>query len=98
MQRMLVAIVLVLLVGVAYLGLTLSDLSSQVEQERLARTREARDDERRPPEREPDSDRVLRLEKKLVDSAQENRRLRSDFSKLKSRVSELNRLMAIRST
>ncbi|MHC4848916.1 MAG: hypothetical protein ACYTEG_10735, partial [Planctomycetota bacterium] len=38
------------------------------------------------------------LEKKLVDSAQENRRLRSDFSKLKSRVSELNRLMAIRST
>lgn len=98
MQRMLVAIVLVLLVGVAYLGLSLSDLSSEVEQERLARSRDAREDERRPPEREPDSDRVLRLEKKLADSAQVNRRLTRDFGKLKARVSELNRLMAIRST
>ena len=97
MQRMLVAIVLVLLVGVAYLGLSLSELSSQVEQERLARSRESREDERRPAAREPDSDRVVRAEKKLADVQAENRRLKRDFSDLKSRVSELQRLMAMRS-
>ena len=67
MQRMLVALVLGLLIAVAYLGLSLADVSSQVEQERLARNRELRDSERRGAERDekPDPGHLSRLERKL---------------------------------
>lgn len=96
MQRMLVALSLVLVVAVAYLGLSLSDLSSRVEQERRARARDTRDDVRPAAVSDDPSTRKLALlEKRLNDARDENASLKSSLARLERQLSELTRQVAL---
>jgi len=93
MQRMLVAITLVLLVVTAWLGFTVLDLSSRMERESLLRARDTRHDDRAPPAAadEPSDRTIQLLEARLRDARADNMRA---VSRLETRIAELQRALA----
>lgn len=99
MQRLLVALTLILLVIVAYLGLSLADLSSRFEQESRARARESRADDRVPAvSDDPATRKLTLLEKRLNDASAENSTLKGSVARLEQRISELTRQVALASS
>ncbi|MHC4956578.1 MAG: hypothetical protein ACYTGZ_22290 [Planctomycetota bacterium] len=100
MQRMLVFLTLILLVGVAGLGVVVMNLSTSLDEQRSAALRDARDRETRPGIGDEDDPSLAtsRLDDKLQRVNDENNRLRADVRKLQLRVSSLSRQVAAKKT
>jgi len=97
MQRLLVILVVVLLAAVALMALTVTDLSSSVDEARLQSSRDARrSGTRRGVDSDSDSERLVRVEERLSRTTAENTRLREDIRKLTIRISNLGKVLAAR--